>query len=153
MPLKERISSFKYMKQWSDKIPLTYEYTHGVAGEIFINGLIDGKIMAARCNVCNLTFLPPKIYCTSCFHKIEDYVDVGNKGKISALAECNIDFYGNKVNEPYMIAFITFNGVKGGLMHRVKGDGLRIGSKVIAKFRERKERVGSINDIEYFAKA
>ena len=150
MTIKERLTSLRDARTWEDKIPFHYEYTAGVAGERFLRGLIDGKILGARCENCQLTYLPPKMYCTNCFREITSYRDLGLKGRIAALTEAYLDFAGERVEKPYLIGFVTFTDAKGGIIQRVTGRKPRIGSRVVARFKPRKSRTGAITDILSF---
>jgi uncharacterized protein len=150
MPLRERITSVEKERSWKDEIPFHYEYTAGVSGERFLRGLQAGKILASRCRKCKRAYLPPKAYCVDCYLPIADYFDVGAVGRVAALAETEEDLQGNKLKKPRVFAFVVFDGVTGGLVHRVSGKGVVVGSKVAAKFRQKKERKGDILDIEEF---
>jgi hypothetical protein len=139
------------MRSWRDKIPLHYEYTAGLAGEKFLRGIQEGRILASRCPKCGTRYLPPKAYCVKCFDRITTYRDVGPTGKIAALAESFVNFDGTRRKVPELMAFITFGESHGGLIHRVVGKkGVKVGSKVSPKFRPKSKRTGSLSDIEGF---
>lgn len=150
MPLKERITSVDQLRSWTDKIPLRYEYTAGVAGERFLRGLQEGRILAARCEKCGKSYLPPKMYCVECFAPITKFGEVGPEGRVRALTETYVEFDGSRREEPRLIAFVTFKGVTGGIVHRVSGEGLKVGSRVRAKFAPESRRTGSLLDIDEF---
>ncbi|MEM0075854.1 MAG: zinc ribbon domain-containing protein [Nitrososphaerota archaeon] len=141
MPIQERIDSVAKQKSWEDVLSLDYIYTAGIAGEKFFTELKKGRIVASRCDKCKISYLPPKLYCVKCFSKLEKYIDVGLKGKVAAVT------YSYFADTYY--AFVTFNSVTGGLIHRVLDTRTKIGDTVIVRFR--KERKGSITDIEGFA--
>ena len=149
MPLRERITSVDEVRSWKDEIPLHYVYTSGVAGEKFLRGLQEGKILAAKCGNCGRMYLPPKMYCVECFAEMTKFVEVGTQGRVRALAESHVDFHGKDVAEPETFAFVTFRGVTGGLLHRAR-KGLKVGSKVTPRFRPKVEMKGTILDIEGF---
>ena len=150
MPLTERIGTVDRMRFWKDTIPLRYEYTAGVAGEKFLRGLQEGRLLASRCTKCGKKFLPPKAYCVDCFEKISTFREVGPQGTVAALAESHIGFDGVRRASPIMFAYVTFKGVTGGMVHRAAGRGLAVGCSVAPRFKPRAERVGSILDIEEF---
>jgi uncharacterized OB-fold protein len=150
MPLKERITSTESLRHWSDVIPLHYEYTAGVAGEKFLRGLIEGKILSSVCTSCDVAYLPPKMYCTNCFRELDQYEDVGSQGKIVALTETFVEFDGSRSKEPRLVGFIEFKGARGGLIQLVEGKGARIGAAVSARFLPRRKRTGALTDIESF---
>lgn len=124
-----------------DAIPLHYEYTAGVAGEKFLRGLMEGRVLAGRCEVCGITALPARMYCVECYSPIEKLVRAGPIGVVRAVAK-QVDDSG----KPEAFAFVEFTGVKGGLVHRLIG-GARVGSKVRPKFKPKAERKGAMSDV------
>jgi len=130
--------------QWTDGIPLHYEYTAGVAGEKFLRGLKDGRILAGYCPNCKEVSLPPRIYCVKCYGRITKYVRVAPVGKVTAVSSAGRDEAGE-----LKFAFITFKGIRGGMIHRLLGKA-RAGSEVVPRFKPRSERTGSILDIQGF---
>ena len=144
MPIRERITSVDRVRQWADAIPLHYEYTAGVAGEKFLRGLMDGKLVGGRCDKCGTTFLPPKTYCVTCFERITSFVDVVPVGRVAAIAS-SID----SNREADRFVFVQFDAVIGGLVHRVRGE-TQIGGRVKVRFKPKGRRKGSILDIDCF---
>lgn len=138
------------MRFWKDKIPLRYEYTAGVAGEKFLRGLQEGRLLASVCPKCRKKYLPPKVYCVDCFEKTGNFREVGPVGTVSALSESHVEFDGTRRATPLMFAFITFKGASGGIVHRVSGRGVAVGSSVVPRFKPKTRRVGSLLDIEEF---
>jgi uncharacterized OB-fold protein len=149
--INERVTDVAQLRGWKDTLPLHYEYTAGVAGERFLRGLQKGKILAARCNECGKMYIPPKTYCVDCFVAIDEYREVGPKGKVGGLTASHFDFQGRKTAITRVFAFVTFKGVSGGLIHYAGGVGLKLGSEVTARFRPPGERKGTLLDIEIFA--
>ena len=144
MPIGERLESVADVTQWADHIPLHYEYTAGIAGERFLRGLMEGRILAGYCPRCEECSLPPRIYCVNCYGEIRRYVKVGPVGKVSAVTSSG---QGSQDERSYV--FVTFEGVRGGIIHRLLGRA-RSGTEVVARFRPRSERTGSILDIQGF---
>ena len=149
MPLGERITSVEKLRSWTDQIPLHYEYTAGVAGEKFLRGIQQGKILASRCRKCGKSYLPPKAYCVDCFAKVDDYVSVGPEGKVAAVAETFVGFDGRELEDPKTFVFVTFRGVTGGLVQAAAGRGLKIGDRVVALFRQGSKRKDSLPSYEF----
>jgi len=150
MPLSERIESVDEMRFWKDKIPLRYEYTAGLAGEKFLRGIQEGRLLASRCPKCGKKFMPPKAYCVDCYERIGTFTEVGPVGSVAALAESHVGFGGERLAKPVLFAYVTFKGTSGGLVHRVSGKGIAVGSSVSPRFRPKAKRVGSLLDIEEF---
>lgn len=150
MPIDERITSTEELRSWTDKIPLRYEYTAGVAGERFLRGLKEGKLFAGRCGKCGRKYVPPKSYCVECFAAINEFETTGPRGSVAALTESWVDFAGKRMKSPSMFAFVVFEGAEGGIIQKVEGKGLRIGSAVEPRFAPESARSGSLADIEKF---
>jgi hypothetical protein len=140
MPMSERLDSVTDVRQWRDSIPFHYEYTAGVAGERFLRGLKEGKILAGYCPACRETSLPLRMYCLGCYGEITKAVSVGRVGRARAVT---------RNPEGGAFVFVTFDGVKGGIIHRLLGK-TRVGGEVVALFRPPKERKCSLDDIQGF---
>jgi hypothetical protein len=153
MPLNDRITSVEKLRAWTDKIPFHYEYTAGVAGEKFLRGLQEGRILASECGKCGKLFMPPKMYCVDCYVETRRFREVGPGGEVLALAKSSVGFDGRRLARPKTFVFVGFKGVTGGLIHTASGEGLEIGSKVAPRFRPRPKREGSVLDIECFVKS
>jgi uncharacterized OB-fold protein len=149
LSLGERITSVDKLRSWTDQIPFHYEYTAGVAGEIFLRGLKEGKILASECPRCRRSYLPPKMYCVDCFVPLEKYKEVGPEGTVTALTESYVDFDGKRLRTPRTFAYVTYRGVTGGLVQRAEGKGLKEGSRVAARFKPSSKRSGSMLDFEF----
>ncbi len=154
MSLIERITRMDQVKAWYGDIPIESRYTLGLAGERFFRALKDkGVIMGAVCPQCELTYLPPAIYCERCFSPLEEWVEVGKQGWVHTFAILNVDPDGSPLEEPEILALIKMEGVHGGLVHRlgeVEPQEVDFGLPVEAVLKPKKEREGSILDIRYF---
>ena len=141
---------------WRDAIPLRYEYTAGSAGEKFLRGLVEGRIVASKCPRCGEVRLPPRSYCLQCYGRTRIDVDVLHHGRIAALspARPSSGEAALQPGEKGAPGFVTFAGVSGGLLHRVLRAGgrrPRVGDPVRAVFAPPAERKGAILDLRGFA--
>ncbi len=133
-----------------------YIYTSGVAGERFFVALRDeGRILASRCPDCGLDYLPPRMFCEDCFTELTEYVDVPPDGRVAAVTVAYVDRTGAKLSHPQVWAFVTFKGIRGGLLHRLllTADSARPGLAVRLKLKPRDARGGTILDIEGFERS
>ena len=132
--------------------PIHYRYTAGLAGERFLREIKDnGRLVAARCNNCQLNYLPPRIYCERCMTKLDEYVQIENAGIVQSYTVCTQDKDGKLLPEPVNVAFVRFPSAHGGLIHRTNGE-VCVGDKVHLVFKDKSSRTGSILDIKYFEK-
>jgi uncharacterized OB-fold protein len=155
MALIERLQNRPDATYWPGKIPMTYIYTAGRAGEAFFKKLRDsGKFIGARCEDCDLTYFPPRIFCECCFNRIEgNWVNVKNRGVVHTLTICH-ETYDDKPKEtPSIVAFIRFEDTDGGMFHRlgdVDYEDCYIGMPVEAVLKPKTQRKGGILDIKHF---
>jgi uncharacterized protein len=141
LPITERLDDSTGVRSWLDSIPFHYEYTAGVAGERFLRGLIEGKILAGYCTSCDKAALPARMYCVGCYSQIGRYVRAGPVGVVKAVTR-RVGASG----EPEAFAFVEFPGVSGGILHRLLGRA-RVGSSVKARYKPKPERTGAISDV------
>jgi len=140
---------------WKDGIPLRYEYTAGTAGEAFLRGLKEGRIVASKCETCGEVRLPPRAYCLQCYERTRVDVDLLHYGRIAALSTAHIGAGGATLDAASRttFGFVTFGGVSGGLVHRILQHGggrPKVGDPVRPLFAPVEKRKGSILDLEGF---
>jgi uncharacterized OB-fold protein len=141
---------------WKDGIPLHYEYTAGTAGEAFLRGLKAGRIVASKCGTCGEVRLPPRTYCLLCYGRTRVDIELFHSGRIAALSTAHLGVGGVTrltARSRTTFGFVTFEGVRGGLVHRIVRDGRReprVGDPVRPLFPRAEKRKGSILDLEGF---
>ena len=154
MSLIDRIGTFADAKVWYGNMPLESEYTVGIAGEEFFRAIKDrGVITGTLCPVCDLTYVPPSMYCERCFTKLEEWVEVGSQGTVYTYTILTRSLDDQPLDEPEVLALVELEGAHGGLVHRlgeISLDEVEIGMEVEAVFKSQEEREGSILDIAYF---
>ena len=154
MGLGERHGSTADLTHWRGRIPVNYVYTTGRAGEKFFQAISKGEFVATKCPSCGVVYLPPRIYCERCFARLEDnYVKVPPRGRVHTFTVCHKKMDGSKSDEPVVIAMVQIDDTNGGLVHclgEVKPEDVSIGIQVEAVFKPKKQRKGSILDIDYF---
>jgi uncharacterized OB-fold protein len=153
MTFLDRTTDARKFRHWEGSVEADYIYTSGVAGERFFVALREeGRMLASRCTACTLDYLPPRMFCEDCFAELTEYVDVPNAGRVAAITTAYIDRTGAKLPHPEVWAFVAFDGIRGGLVHRllVPPDRARAGLAVRARIKPRDVRTGTITDIEGF---
>ena len=149
---EEKTLSPERISKWWGNIPIHHRYTVGVAGQRFFAALRDEKvILASRCPVCGACFLLPKIYCERCFVETPDWGPVKGPGYIKTFTLVHRNLDEEALAQPVAAAVIGWEGVRGGIVHRIGGmdpSQLRTGLKVEPQWRE--VRTGNISDILFF---
>ena len=154
MALAERHDQRNELTYWEGEIPVNFQYTTGRAGEAFFKAIGKGKLLAAKCDACDVAYVPPKTYCERCFARLEgSYKEVPAKGEVHAFTICHKKMDGAPSDNPIVMAVVKIDGTDGFLVHylgEVKPEDVHIGMPVKAVFAPKKERKGSILDIKYF---
>ena len=133
------------------RLAMPYRHSAGIAGSIFIRGLMKKKIMAVKCPACNLTYVPPKTVCTECFGQMEEWVELEGKGTLLTYSEINYPMPAHPLPPPFIIGSVRVDGADTALIHiigEVDIENIMIGMKVEPVFRENPQ--GSILDIKHF---
>ncbi len=140
------------VKRWRGDMEAFYIYTAGVAGERFLRELRNNeRLMGTYCPRCDVTYLPPRIYCEVCFTELSEWEEVPNKGVIDAFTVAYVNDKGEKLPQPLVWALVRYPGVRGGLLHFVNlpAEEVYEGMEVEAVFKRRGDREASITDILY----
>lgn len=141
---------------YRETLPITLygQYTYGITGERFFREIKDnGRFMGALCQTCNLLYLPPRMYCERCFEELREWKEIKNEGEVYTYTISWLDLDGSRLQEPVIVALVKFEGVYGGIVHRigeVNAQEVNIRMKVVAVFKEQDQREGSILDIKHF---
>src|SRR5207247_389808 len=151
MTFLERTTDARKFRHWEGDVEADYIYTSGVAGERFFVALRDeGRMLASRCAACKLDYLPPRMFCEDCFAELTEYVDVPRAGQVAAVTVAHVDRTGAKLSQPQVWAFVTFEGIRGGLFHRllVAPKQARAGLSVRVRLKPRDERTGALGSMQ-----
>ena len=156
MPILEKITQPLQARHWTDSIPLAFHYTAGVAGESFRRELKEnGRFLSSKCAECKTTYIPARMFCPSCFIEMKETRTLEEPGYIYSYTTVNRNRTGEP-NGPLTIGLIRFEGVKGGIVHKldVKEHGsVSFGMKVVPILKEASERTGALTDILAFRPA
>lgn len=154
MPILEKITQTSQARHWTDSIPLEYHYTAGVAGEEFRRELkANGRFLSSKCAECKTVYIPSRMFCPSCFVEIKENAPLVKPGYVYSHTTVNRNRAGDPLDEPLTVALIKFEGVKGGIVHRLQIDdqnGVNFGTKVVPILKDERERTGALTDIIAF---
>ncbi|RJO69417.1 MAG: Zn-ribbon domain-containing OB-fold protein [Myxococcales bacterium] len=150
MAIKEKITQTTHLSYYEGKIPISYRYTYGLAGELFFRKLKEGKLIASVAQQSGVIYCPPRIFCEDSFEEITDYVELDGAGVVESFTISCEDMHGDE-QEPTLIAFVRFDGADGGFAAplRAEASAVYIGMEVKLAFAPKAQRKGSITDV-YF---
>lgn len=140
----------------SDDVTLHYDYAVGEVAGHFVQGLLDGKILATRCSKSGLTYLPPRAYCERTFERCDGWVEAASEGTIEASTIVVRGFEGKR-KPPVAIAFVRLDGIDSAIANYVDGvdlsdydaamKRLAPGKRVRVVFQDKRE--GRITDFSF----
>ncbi len=108
--------------------------------------------MASGCSKCKNSYVPARMFCPSCFVEMKETRAIEGPGYVYSYTTVNRNRAGED-SEPVTIALVRFDGVKGGIVHKldVKEPGMvTFGMKVAPILKEASERTGALTDILAF---
>ena len=157
MPMLEKISQSSQARHWTDSIPLEFHYTAGVAGEEFRRELKkSGRFLASECSKCKNSYVPARMFCPSCFIEMRETRTLEELGYVYSYTTVSRNRAGEPSEQPMTIALIRFEGVKGGIVHKLEvneSGRMTFGTKVVPILKDAAERTGALTDILAFKPA
>lgn len=122
-----------------------------INGRFFAALRDEGRITATRCLACARSYLPPRMSCSECFAELDDWVDAGDAGTLTAFTIVREPGMLQQMPIPYVVGLIKLDGADTALVHylgEVVPEAVKVGMRVRAVLAE--ERHGNIWDIRYF---
>jgi len=132
-----------------------YTWSAGVGIGYFLNQLKEGKLVGRICYECGRIMVPPRMFCEECFRPNDEWVELEDTGTVNTFAICYIATDASRVKKPNLPAVIEIDGASEGmgilhLLGEVDPKKIKIGMKVKAVWKPKKDRTGDITDIMYF---
>src|SRR2546428_2401218 len=117
---RKSITNVSQARVWRGTMPVQYLYTAGVAGERFFQTLRrKGVFAVTTCAECQVTYLPPRLYCERCFADLsEAWAEVAPSGRVHTYTVVHEDQDGRPLDPPQVVAFVRIDGTSGGLIGR-----------------------------------
>ena len=134
------------------RMRLPYTWTFGRCATRFFQEFRDNKkIWGTRCSACKKVTIPPYSYCGRCFAECNEWVEVKDEGVLKNFVVNLLQYPGQPVEPPYILARIRLEGADTDFTHIIgetEPENLKTGIKVKAVWKE--ERTGILTDIKYF---
>lgn len=137
---------------------LKYAWSSGVAIGRYLRGLKEKEIWGRRCDACERTVVPPRMYCERCFRPTSRWIRLKDTGKVTTYSVSYVNSDASRRETPVIVSVVEIDGASPdvGILHvlgEVKPEDVWIGMPVEAVWKEETEREGSILDIRYFRPA
>jgi len=153
---RKSITNVSQARVWHGTMPVQYLYTAGVAGERFFQTLRrKGVFAVTTCAECQVTYLPPRLYCERCFADLsEAWAEVAPSGRVHTYTVVHEDQDGRPLDPPQVVAFVRIDGTSGGLIGRLlhlRPQDVQVEMPVDAVLAPPRRRRGGMDDIAGFA--
>jgi uncharacterized OB-fold protein len=130
---------------------IEYTVTAGQGTQIFLEALLEKRLLGARCGGCSKVYVPPRGSCPTCALATAEWVEVAQVGTVTAFSVIRIPFEGQALDPPYACAHVLLDGADVPLLHIVGGcdvDKVQVGLRVEAVWAESMEP--TLASIQYF---
>lgn len=134
-------------------VSLDYDYAASPEESKFFRGLADGKILGQRCPKCQKVYVPPRGACPVDGVPTTDEVEVADHGTVTTFCIVNVPFLGQKIEPPYVSAYVLLDGADIAFLHLILGveaSEVRMGMRVKAVWKPRDEWGTTIENISHF---
>ncbi|GAA1924174.1 Zn-ribbon domain-containing OB-fold protein [Nocardioides marmoribigeumensis] len=136
-------------------VPVELDYTYEASPEesAFFRGLAEGKVLGQRCPKCGKVYVPPRSACPVDGVATTDEVELADTGTVTTFCVVNVPFLGQKIQPPYVSAYVLLDGADIAFLHLIQGipaDQVRMGMRVRAVWKPRDEWGTTIENIQHF---
>jgi uncharacterized protein len=135
--------------------PVRLEYMHTASPEEskYLRGLAEGRLLGQRCPACQKVYMPPRGACPTDGVPTVDEVELPDHGTVTTFCIVNVPFLGQRIQPPYVAAYILLDGADIAFQHLVLGcdaASVRMGMRVKAVWRPRDQWGTSLENIDHF---
>lgn len=140
--------------------PMPYEWSIGLYGSRFFQEIKEkNRFIGIKCPSCGNVYVPPRRVCGPCFKELTELVPLSDTGVITAFSVVNYPFIdpntGAQRPIPYTYGYIRLDGadninIFSHIINETDISKIKVGMRVKAIFKARKEMEGNINDIKHF---
>ncbi len=136
-------------------VPVELDYTYEASPEesAFFRGLAEGRILGQRCPTCGKVYVPPRGACPVDGVPTKEEVELPDHGIVTTFCVVNVPFLGQKIEPPYVSAYVLLEGADIGFLHLIQGvaaDEVRMGMRVKAVWKPREEWGTTVENITHF---
>ncbi|MGN6781766.1 MAG: Zn-ribbon domain-containing OB-fold protein [Marmoricola sp.] len=134
-------------------VRLGYDYAASPEESVFGRGLKQGRVLAQACPVCHKVYVPPRGACPVDGVPTSEPVELPATGIVTTFCIVNVPFLGQKIQPPYVSAYVLLDGADIAFLHLILGcdaDEVRMGMRVRAVWKPEDERTYSLENISHF---
>src|SRR5918995_3254400 len=107
----EKVERPDEVRRWEGRMPVSHRYTPGVAGDVFFTALRDrGVLLGSRCDSCDYTYAPARLFCERCFAELSADAEVGPGGLLLSFTISYTGLEGEPLEQPVTIGLVQLDG-------------------------------------------
>ncbi|MGI5128139.1 Zn-ribbon domain-containing OB-fold protein [Pseudonocardia sp. CA-107938] len=134
-------------------VHLSYEHTASVQESSYLRALAEGRFVGQRCPVCRKVYVPPRGACPTDGVPTEEEVELPDRGTVTTFCIVNVPFLGQRIQPPYVAAYVLLDGADIAFLHLVLGvaaEEVRMGMRVEAVWKPREQWGTTLENVEHF---
>ena len=134
-------------------IRLDYQYSVSASETKYLTEIKEGRLFGQRCPACSKVYMPPRSACPTDGEFLDEFVELPDKGTVTTFCVVNVPFLGQKIEPPYVAAYVLLDGADIAFQHLILGcpaDEVRMGMRVEAVWKPRDEWTMSMENIDHF---
>ena len=134
-------------------VHLSYDFAASPEESAFFRGLAEGRILGQRCPTCHKVYVPPRGACPVDGVPTTDEVELPDRGMVTTFCIVNVPFLGQKIEPPYVSAYVLLDGADIAFLHLILGvdaADVRMGMRVQAVWKPRDQWGTTIENISHF---
>ena len=132
---------------------LVYTWRATGAQADFLSHIAEGKLIGQKCPECGKVYCPPSGNCARCGVETTERVDVQDRGTVTTFCIVRVPSQNIDVKLPYCAANILLDGSDmpfTALLQECEAEDVRIGMRVEAVWKDKKEWGPTFENIDYF---
>ena len=132
---------------------LAVEHSASAPESIYLRGLEEGRLLGARSGATGKVYFPPREADPATGRQLDEFVELADTGTVTTFAIINIPFAGQRIQPPYVAAYILLDGADIPFLHlvtEIDAADVRMGMRVQAVWKPREEWGLGIDNIEHF---
>lgn len=135
--------------------PIRLEYTHSASAQesSFLRALEQGRLIGARCPVCQKVYMPPRGACPVDGVPTTDEVELPDEGMVTTFCVVNVPFLGQRITPPYVSAYVLLDGADIAFQHLILDcpvEDVRMGMRVKAVWKPQDQWGKTLENITHF---
>jgi uncharacterized protein len=136
-------------------VPTSIEIQHtaSLPESAFLRALEEGKLLGARTGHDGKVYFPAREADPGTGQQLDEFVELPDKGTVTTFAIINIPFAGQRIEPPYVAAYVLLDGADIPFLHlvtEIDAADVRMGMRVEAVWKPREQWGLGIDNIDYF---